>query len=75
MAAVEFLQLKIVPYCVLRKSFRIEAIAAALAFDQGDLIKQSEVKGLGGKDAPKRVFDRMVEFFKPGENPKAEFDL
>lgn len=74
LGAMDFLQLKIIPYCVNRKSFKQEVIQAALAIDRGDLIQQVEVRGLGGKDAPKRVFDRMLEFFQPQE-VEANFEL
>lgn len=74
MGAIEFLQLKIVPYCVNRKSFREKVIQQALSIESGDLIRQEEVRGLGGKDAPKRVFDRMLEMFNPVE-AEANFDL
>jgi hypothetical protein len=32
------------------------------------LILQSEVKGLGGKDAPKRIFERLLAVFEPITN-------
>lgn len=75
MGAVEFLQLKMIPYCVLQKSFRKEVIAKALRFEPGNLILQPEVKGLGGKDAPRRVFDRMLDLFHPADGPEVEFAL
>lgn len=74
MGAVEFLHLKIIPYCVSRKSFKQEVIQQALPIDGGNLIRQEEVRGLGGKDAPKRVFDRMLEFFRP-EEAETKFEL
>lgn len=72
--AIEFLQLKMIPYCINLKSFKQETIQEALPIDQSDLIRQEEVRGLGGKDAPKRVFDRMLEFFRPQE-AEANFEL
>lgn len=68
MGAVEFLQLKMIPYCLSRKSFKETVIRKSLMIDRGDLIRQEEVRGLGGKDAPKRVFERMVESFNPEES-------
>ncbi|WP_267428513.1 DGQHR domain-containing protein [Methylobacterium sp. GC_Met_2] len=73
--AVEFLQLKIIPYCVLKNSFKKSVISEALLVDRGDLIRQSEIKGLGGKDAPRKVFDRLVASFMPLETKKAGFEL
>jgi DGQHR domain-containing protein len=72
--AVEFLQLKVIPFCALRNSFKKDVIAAALKLDVSDRIKQEEVKGLGGKDAPKRVFDRLNGFFVPEDN-KGAFEV
>lgn len=74
MGAIEFLQLKMIPYCVNRKSFKQEVIQRALPIDRGDLIRQEEVRGLGGKDAPKRVFERMLDFFQPQE-AEGDFEL
>lgn len=63
--AIDFFQHKMLPYCNLKKSFKIRLMADSLDLGPGNLILQPEVKGLGGKDAPKRVFDRLVEVFKP----------
>lgn len=75
MGAIEFLQLKIIPYCVIQKSFKASTIAAALKIERTDLIKQDEVKGLGGKDAPRKVFDRMIQFFTPVETETVGFEV
>lgn len=73
--ALEFLHLKVVPYCVLQGSFEKIVIAKALRFEEGDMIRQEDIKGLGGKDAPKRVFDRLVDAFHPSENSAPKFKL
>lgn len=73
--AIEFLGLKLIPYCNLRKSFKYDIMSDAIAIDSNDLIKQEEVKGLGGKDAPKRVFDRMVATFNPKEIKRQRFEV
>lgn len=73
--AVEFLHLKVIPYCVLRGTFERSEISKAIRFDEGDMILQEELKGLGGKDAPKRVFDRLLDAFRPSENTSVQFRL
>jgi DGQHR domain-containing protein len=75
MGAIEFLSLKLIPYCNLRKSFTVETISDAIQIERGDLIRQAEVKGLGGKDAPKRVFDRMVSLFNPHDRQVSGFEV
>lgn len=73
--ALEFFHLKIIPYCVLQKSFEISIIEKSLKIEQGDMIRQEEIKGLGGKDAPKKVYDRLVAAFQPSENTVSKFRL
>lgn len=73
--ALEFLHLKVIPYCVLQGSFEKVVIAKALHLEEGDMIRQEDIKGLGGKDAPKRVFDRLVDAFHPSENSAPKFKL
>ncbi len=75
MGAVEFLHLRLIPYCVRKKSFKQEVIAAALRLDRTDLIKQGEVKGLGGRDAPRKVYERLDEFFVPAEEASVAFEV
>lgn len=73
--AIEFLHLKIIPYCVLAGSFEQNVIAKSLRLDGDSIIRQEEIKGLGGRDAPKRVFDRLVERFHPTEKTTSKFKL
>ncbi|HLN23137.1 MAG TPA: DGQHR domain-containing protein [Patescibacteria group bacterium] len=73
--ALEFLHLKIIPYCILQGSFETSIIAKALRLEESDMIRQEEIKGLGGRDAPKRVFDRLVDAFQPAENAAPKFRL
>jgi DGQHR domain-containing protein len=74
--AIEFLQLKIIPYCnSLRKpSFKTETIETTLNIGSGNLIYQSEVKGLGGKDAQKRIYQRLVDSFAPENETSREIE-
>ena len=73
--AVEFLNLKMIPYCNIVKSFKIETISEVLTIDQGSLIRQEDVKGLGGKDAPKRIFEKLLTFFSPNEAKNVNFEV
>jgi DGQHR domain-containing protein len=64
--AIEFLQLKMIPYCNSKGSdFTVETIGNAINLDKTNLIYQSEVKGLGGKNAQTTIYERLVEAFIP----------
>ena len=39
------------------------------------LIFQEEIKGLGGKDAPKHVFDRLDKSFSHSERVADQFEF
>ena len=65
--AVDFFRLKIIPYCNQIHSFEIATIENALSFNADNLIWQSEVRGIGGKDAPKFIYERLNEVFAPSE--------
>ncbi|WP_200913176.1 DGQHR domain-containing protein [Sphingomonas sp. Leaf10] len=73
--AIDFLNLKLIPYCNLKQSFKIIDIAQSLHLEHGNLIKQEEVKGLGGKDAPKRVYERLVSAFNPNDVGSTKFAI
>jgi DNA sulfur modification protein DndB len=63
LGAIEFLKLKVIPYCNTHKSYTRATIASILAIEKSDLIKQEEIKGLGGKDAPRKIYERLVSMF------------
>jgi DNA sulfur modification protein DndB len=73
--AMEFFRDRLVSYCKSRKSFRSEVISEALATLSKSLIRQQEVKGLGGKDAPKVIFDRLLDAFKPADQALEELEI
>lgn len=73
--AIDFLKLKLIPYCTSKKSFKKELISETIKIDHTNLILQEEVKGLGGKDAPKKVFDRLLESFEPINEDHGDFEL
>ena len=65
MGAVEFLRLKLIPYCNLQGSFEVETIANALSLSRESLIHQEKIKGLGGSAAAKAIYDHLVDAFHP----------
>jgi DGQHR domain-containing protein len=73
--ALDFFRAKIVPYCNSKRSFKVDLIRNSLALSASNRLMQEEVKGLGGKDAPKRIFDRLVEAFQPQEADHTGFAL
>lgn len=59
--AIEFLKNRIVPLCAQKLKFKTETIEQLIDLQSDDLIQQVEVKGLGGRDATKKIFDRLME--------------
>ena len=69
--AIEFLKSKLLSYCNFKRSFTIETIQSALRITDDTVIKQAEVKKLGGSEQANRVYERLVEsFFPEGEEKK-----
>jgi DNA sulfur modification protein DndB len=66
-AALDFLRLKLIPYCNLQGSFQVETIAKSLNLHDQSLILQETIKGLGGASATKAVYDLLVEAFRPAK--------
>jgi hypothetical protein len=75
MGAMDFLKLKLITYCNNKGSFTDATIAAALSLDPSNLILQDETKGMGGNDAAKLVYDRLVEVFKAGGKSKVKLEV
>jgi len=63
----EFFRRRLIPYCAQRRSFRREVLDEAIRLEPSTVVLQEEVKGVGGKDAPRVVFDRLVSVFEPQE--------
>ncbi|HVA83556.1 MAG TPA: DGQHR domain-containing protein [Candidatus Binataceae bacterium] len=64
--AIDFLKNRLIPYCNTHQSFKKETILRALRLGPpSNLILQADVKGMGGKDAPKQIFQRLVDAFSP----------
>ena len=73
--AVEFFKLKIIPYCNQSGSFTKNAIRDALSLSKHSLILQSELKGLGGREATNKVYQRLVEAFRPEKAQVKSFEI
>jgi len=74
MGAMEFLQLKLVPYCNVKTSFTTDTIAASLQLTPDTLILQEDTKGRSGSSAAKYVYERLLEAFAP-ETKTARFTV
>lgn len=63
--AIDFLEKRIIPYCVRNKSFSDSSILKALQMNS--LIYQKDLSGLSGTEAQKHIFSRLDESFVSGE--------
>jgi len=63
--AVHFLQLKVAPHCYKGNDYTVDRIASLIDLEPQGLIYQEEIKGVGGKDAPKIIYERLVDAFVP----------
>ena len=75
MGALEFLRLKLIPYCNLVGSFEVETISKSLDLAGQSLIYQEAIKGLGGSSASKEVYDQLVSSFKPSKKSPVKFKI
>lgn len=69
--AVDFFRQRIIDYCRGKRSFEVETIRKAIALNDSNRILQSTLKGLGGAQARKRVFDHLDQLFEPGGDAEA----
>jgi DNA sulfur modification protein DndB len=67
-AAADFFRLVLIPYCKLQGSFEVQTIQGALKLKQANLIFQSEVKGQGGSQAQKKIYERLHAAFTPAKD-------
>lgn len=61
--AIEFFKLKIIPYGNQKKDFSIDAMGQVVQLDRSNLIYQSEVKGMAGKEAQNKIYELLVDAF------------
>jgi DNA sulfur modification protein DndB len=73
--AIEFLRTRIIPYSTQKKSFQRSFYQSVIDLDAGNLILQEEVKGSGGKDAPKLIFDRLNDAFSPALEDDRDYQM
>ncbi|WP_199235446.1 DGQHR domain-containing protein [Azospirillum sp. TSA6c] len=71
---IEFFKRRLIPYCAQRRSFRRDLLERVIRLEPSTVVLQEEVKGVGGKDAPRVVFDRLVSLFEP-QDAVGEFDV
>lgn len=62
---IEFFRLRLIPYCNQKRSFQKDIMEKSIIMDDADLIFQEEVRGLGGKDAPRKIYYRLDACFRP----------
>lgn len=74
---IDFLHLKLIPLInsMNPKDFSVEFMAKIIDFGSDGLVRQEEIKGIGGKDAPRKVFDRLVSALKYQASSPASFKL
>ncbi len=75
MSALDFLKLKLIPYCTNSGSFTTKTIESSLFLTEGNLIFQEEVKGLGGAGAQKRIYQFLVDAFQPPNQGSGIFEI
>jgi len=74
-AALQFLHLQLIPYCNGKKSFEKSTIANVIALNEVTLVRQSELKGLGGSKATSEVYDRLLRAFQPPQQSISKFKI
>jgi DGQHR domain-containing protein len=74
-AAVDFLRRKMIPYCVVKRSFATDTIKDAFDFDSQNLILQEEVRGKGGTEAVRLIYDRLNASFDPEQESEQVFRM
>ncbi len=63
--AIDFFRTKLLSYCNNRnKKFTVQTMLDAVNLETDSLIMQDDVKGLGGKEAPKVILQRLTESLK-----------
>ncbi|PVY81819.1 DGQHR domain-containing protein [Cupriavidus alkaliphilus] len=74
-AALQFLHLKLMSYCSGKQSFEQSTIADAIALGADNLIRQTDIKGLGGGKAVAEVYDRLLDAFRPVQKKAGKFKI
>lgn len=74
MAAIEFLQIKLLPHCNAKKSYTTQTMTEAIKL-QDSLIWQQEVKGLSGAEGTRIVYNSLVKCFDFSTNSSAGIEF
>jgi len=74
-AALQFLQLKLMPYCSGKHSFEKSTFVQAITLDDDNLIRQSDIKGYGGSKASGEVYARLLAAFRPQQETPVKFKI
>jgi DGQHR domain-containing protein len=74
-AALQFLHLKLMPYCSGKQSFEKRTIADVIALNEDTLVRQSDLKGFGGGKATSEVYDRLLRVFHPQQQMANKFKI
>lgn len=72
-AALQFLHLKLIPYCGGKHSFEKSTISNALSEEA--VVFQSEVKGFSGNRAVAEVYERLLKAFRPQQQKASKFKI
>lgn len=67
-AAAEFFRLVLIPYCKLQGSFEVATLQSAVKLKSSNLIFQPEVKGQGGAQAQRKIYERLQSAFAPAKD-------
>jgi DNA sulfur modification protein DndB len=74
-AALQFLHLKLMSYCSGKHSFEQSTISQAIMLNDDTLVRQSDIKGLGGSKATSEVYDRLLKAFRPQQQKTTKFKI
>ena len=72
--AIEFLIMKLLPQCVEKKSFKTTTMKNLMRLDENDLLIWTDMKGLDGKTARKKISDFLERGMLQSVN-KNEFEF
>jgi DNA sulfur modification protein DndB len=73
--ALEFFRFKVIPYGNNQKSFEVSLIQDAIGLNSSNLIFQEVVKGVGGKEASKKIALLLDQAFKPTSSSPSTFKI
>jgi len=72
---IDFFKQKMMNHCYSRHSFKVDTIGGAMNITGENLILQDDVKGLGGKDAPRVIYQRLLDSFRVESDKTVTFEV